>query len=566
MTARHLIVGPVLAVLVVLATPLEAQRRRARADEGVDVEVVDVSGDRAYVRPGETAGVRAGVEVRFGRQRLRVVGATASYAVLVLGEEGLEVGAHGTAEAQPAAEATVAVGREPPPPAESYRDAWPAVVVPSTTQSPEPVSLGNTATRPPRLDLLLSSAGAVYVPLGDEGTTLGRGEIRARVRARPFDDVPLSLIADVGAQLWLAEDLDARSGNSSRPWARVRELQVVYGEGVDMRAALGRLRRAATSVGTLDGLSLRTPVFENVTIGAFGGFVPNPRDQAPDFETGRFGAEVGWSDPRDPWRPSLTVVAHGSYFDGGIDERRLNATVSLLPDGGRIGAHTELALNDEVNPWGAPLLEVTAAGVDGSVRLGPVELGARVDRRTPERSRWLARWLPSSWLCAPSLQAGADPSACASGADGRWLASVDVGVHWDTGLVRGSGTLIHYENDPRLSQLSGLLAARVVRVLDLFWGELAVHGASGAWLDTVAGNAAIGLALPDELLDVSARYRVAYAIDRADIDGWVEHQVGGAVRVVPIPELTIWAEADAITGREVQAFLAQLGVTGHLRL
>lgn len=566
MTARHLVISALSALALLAPSSVHAQRRRARTDDGVDVEVVDVSGDRAYVRPGESAGVRPGVEVRFGRRTLRVVGATATYAVVALDAETLELGARGTADAQPDEEGPIVAGREPPPAPESYRDAWPAAVVPSATQTPDPVPLGNTATRPARLDLLLSAAGAVYVPLGDQGSTFGRGEVRARVRARPFDDVPLSLLADLGAQLWLAEDLDARSGSGSRPWARVRELQVVYGEGVDLRAALGRLRRAATSVGSLDGLSLRTPVFDNVTIGAFGGFVPNPRDQAPDFETGRFGAEIGWSDPRDPWRPSLSVVAHGSYFGGAIDERRVNATVSLLPDGGRIGGHTEIALNDEVNPWGAPLVEVTAAGLDGSVRLGPVELGARLDRRTPERSRWLARWLPSSWLCAPSLVAGADPAACTDGPDGRWLASADVGVRWDTGLVRASGTFIHYENDARLSQLSGLVAARVVRVLDLFWGELAVHGASGAWLDTVSGNAAIGLALPDELLDVSARYRVAYAIDRADIDGWIEHQVGGAVRVVPIPELTIWAEADAITGREVQAFLAQLGVSGHLRL
>jgi hypothetical protein len=85
-------------------------------------------------------------------------------------------------------------------------------------------------------------------------------------------------------------------------------------------------------------------------------------------------------------------------------------------------------------------------------------------------------------------------------------------------------------------------------------------------LDTLAGNASLGLALPDEVLDVSLRYRVAYAIDRADVNGWIEHQIGGALLVTPIDELQLWLEADAITGRETQAFLAQLAATWHTRL
>lgn len=543
-----------------------AQRGRARARGDVEVEVVDVSADRAYVRPGESAGVRAGVEVRVGRRAFRVVSATATYAMIAIEDHALEVGARGVAEVEAAAESATPSTREPPAPPESYRDAWPATSTPSAAQTPEPVPLGQTSSGPRRLDLVLSSAGALYAPLDDRGAMLGRGEIRARVRARPFDDVPLTLLADLSAQLWLADDLDARSGNGSRPWARVRELQIVYGEGPDVRAALGRLRRPATTLGALDGLSVRTPVFENVTLGAFGGFVPNPRDQAPDFETGRFGAEVGWSDPRDPWRPSLAVIAHGSYFDGAIDERRLSAQAQLLPDGGRLGTHVELSLHDEVNPWNAPMLEVSAAGIDGSVRLGPVEIGARLDRRLPERSRWLARWLPGAWLCAPRLVAGSDPLACAGIDDARWTGSLDVGARWDQGFVRASGTVIHHPSDAQLSQLSGFAAIRVVRVLDVLHGDLGFHAATGAWLDTFAGNASLGLALPDELLDVSVRYRLAYAIDRADVSGWIEHQIGGAVRITPLEELQIWAEVDGITGREVQALLAQLGVSWHAQL
>jgi hypothetical protein len=74
------------------------------------------------------------------------------------------------------------------------------------------------------------------------------------------------------------------------------------------------------------------------------------------------------------------------------------------------------------------------------------------------------------------------------------------------------------------------------------------------------------VALPDELFDVSLRYRIAYAIDRADYAGWIEHQIGGAVLVTPVDDLVVWAEADGITGREVQAFLMQVSASWRLRL
>ena len=54
----------------------------ARA-ESVPVEVVDVAGGRAYVQPGEIAGVRRGGEVTLGKRRFRVIGATDSYAITV---------------------------------------------------------------------------------------------------------------------------------------------------------------------------------------------------------------------------------------------------------------------------------------------------------------------------------------------------------------------------------------------------------------------------------------------------------------------------------------------------
>ena len=60
-----------LVVLCVALSPsdAEAQRRRRRRSSSsstVSVEVVDVSGGRAYVAPGETAGVGRGSEIRIG--------------------------------------------------------------------------------------------------------------------------------------------------------------------------------------------------------------------------------------------------------------------------------------------------------------------------------------------------------------------------------------------------------------------------------------------------------------------------------------------------------------------
>ena len=51
-------------------------------------------------------------------------------------------------------------------------------------------------------------------------------------------------------------------------------------------------------------------------------------------------------------------------------------------------------MHDEVDPWKAPRFEVSAAGLDASIRVGIFRLAGRFDMRLPERSLWLTSYLP----------------------------------------------------------------------------------------------------------------------------------------------------------------------------
>ena len=90
---RGLRAAPVCVLVLLLAVSARAESRRTLA-----VKVVEIAGGRAYLAPGQAAGVGLGSVVVFRNRRYRVVGATDSNAVVEMNARELRVGMSGRAE------------------------------------------------------------------------------------------------------------------------------------------------------------------------------------------------------------------------------------------------------------------------------------------------------------------------------------------------------------------------------------------------------------------------------------------------------------------------------------
>jgi len=554
-------------LLVALAWAADVRVVDAQRASRVTLTVVDVAGGRAYLSPGEASGVTRGSEIVVGRRPFRVVGVTAQYAVVELGTQTLAVGDQArlaeVGEVEAAHDPTVHVGAAQP--IVAYQGQWPDATLPADEQSPDPVPLGATGGNR-RYDAAFSTSGTVVAPLSGSAQPIFRGDLRARVYAEPFDGLPLWVRGDVAGQLWVADDLDQRQGGNARPYLRVRELAVGYGSDTssDFYGALGRLRYAASGLGQLDGLRLRTPSFSGFTVGAFGGFVPDPRSGIPDFQTQRFGLEMAYRDATAEWRPQISLVAHGSLFRGTIDERRLNAQVQFYPGAIRLGGAVELSLHDPDNQWHVGAFEVSAANVDASVRVDDFDIGVRLDLRRPERSLWLASMLPRTWLCSVVPMAGNVDEPCSGADDTRGSATLDTGVRIEDVSLRAGATYVQYAADSSLTQLGGYASTRVSRLfVEGLRADVFVSGNTGTLVDSLSGRVGVGVVVIPEVLDFGAHYRLAWNAYRADPEGWLQHAAGGTLTVVPFPELSIYLLGEGITSRDYAVLLVSLNVTAR---
>jgi len=555
---RALLVLASVALALLVTAPASAQRRGR--GPSVSVNVVDMAGGRAFLEPGGEAGIRRDDVVVIGRRRFRVIAVTRSSAVIEVDEGVVAVGNRGRVRiSEAAAEET---HRLPPvSPVESFEGQWPQAQRPALGQHPEHVDLGFVETRRDTR-LVLSSGGGAILPLGSqEGDALGYGFLRARVHAEPLEGVPLSLDGDAALQLWVAGE---HRGGGSRPLVRVRQLELAYGEQGGLFGALGRLRYAASTIGQLDGIRVRSPALEGFTVGAFGGVVPDPLSGMPSLDASRFGLELAFEPQSAGWRPMIDLVAHGSLFDGALDERRVTAAVQLFPGRARMGAHAEVSLFDQDNPWNAPSADLTGAGVDARVRTGRFQVGARLDLRKPERSRWLASFLPASFLCTAVPQPATippTPEPCAQDYDARLLGALDAGVDIGNLALSAGGTAIRTGGRPGFEQIAGFVQARAVRLLGLLRADASVMVSSGSLLRMLSGQLGLGASLLDGVLDLSVHYHPAIARYEADIGFFAQHGLGTAIIVAPMADLEIDLTADAMLGRDLDALLLLGGVT-----
>jgi len=327
----------------------------------------------------------------------------------------------------------------------------------------------------------------------------------------------------------------------------VRELALSIGRSGGYHAELGRVRYAAENLGPIDGGRFEAARWGALRVSAFGGLLPDPIDGRFDRGAGRFGLELDLQG-ESALRPELRVVAHGSVFDGKLDERRLFATARLFPGHHHVSAYAEGAAYDEDNPWTRPRFDLVAAGADVDLRFHTVRLGGRFDMRTPERSNWLASALPATWLCASS-SALVPTATCRGGADRRYIAqaflgwdlraaSLDVGGSWagSSEPTLGRDTLVH----------ATLRSTRLRERYDL---ALGTSYETGTLLRTNAAvRAEAGVGSRDDRIHLSVYYRPAYRRYEASLDGLIEHGVGLGMHGAPTDALSLDLFADARFG------------------
>jgi hypothetical protein len=529
---------------------------KAEPSTSVDVTVVDVAGTQAYVRPGESGNVRRGASVTIDGRAHTVIATTASFAVIDTDGRVVNEGDKGRASI---VDEQQEQGSElmKPRPRSAWKDAWPEAVAPASGQSPRAVPLGD-GERDRRWDVRVMALGGAMLPLGPRGASFGRAELNARIHAEPFA-VPFAFDADASVQQWIGQGLDTREGRPARPLVRVRELLLSYGNSRGFMAGFGRLRYAASTLGNLDGLRTHVALGGGFGLAAFGGLVPDPLSSAPSISAQRFGVEATYGDPERTLRPEVALVLHGSTFDGRLDERRLSGIVGIFPGRSRLGGHVEISGFDARNPWGASAVELTAGGVDASVRAGPFQVGARADIRQPERSRWLASFLPASWFClttpaAPGAAPGPEP--CDGRVATRAQGSVDASVELDRFSLSAGGTLVR---DMTLKQypstIGGFGSARVVRIARHLRADLTGSYQSGSYLDMLTISGGPGVTLLADQVDVSTYYRFGQLEYPAGGGSLTQHAAGAVVMLMPSPVLTLTVQGEGMTGDDARAVL-----------
>jgi hypothetical protein len=543
------------------ALPQGAPGQTGAAEERtIEVRVLELAGGRAYITPGEDAGLRAGQDVIIDGRRYRVVAVESDHAVIDVGDRRLREGERGRAKVS----VRSATGSPLPPtvPLSEFEGQWTPPVRPAEQQNPQRVPLGAGGSGRYRVTLL---AGAASVfPFVDEAEPVTHATLGARVHAEPWQETPFSFDADAAVSLWLGEDLDqdqstgtAALGAKSRPLVRVRELALYYGDAAaPLMAGLGRLRYAASTVGLLDGVRLASPSFGNVRVAAFGGVVPDALDGKPKDDHRRFGLEAIYHAPRSDWQPFVSVVAHGSQFDGELDERRLSSYVSAFHGPMAMTAYAELSMFDEDNPWGAEQVELTAAGIDASLRAGGTSntrYGLRLDMRTPERSYWLASLLPQSWLCTavPQPVGSPLPEPCNGFRDVRYAAAADVRIDRGRLALSGGATLISVSSGDPVEAVSLFADARMLELMGRYRGNLGLYATHAAFLDSVALQASAGGPMLADGVDLSLFYRPALLLYSASVEPILDHRYGLDMVYTPTPQLDIALTVEGMTSADV---------------
>ena len=479
------------AMLGVLAGFAVLPASTRSAADPIAVKVVDVAGGAAYLSPGRAAGIVPGTKVQLHGLEVVVVEVTEKTAMVRIDAARVALGDAGTADVTPGAASAVKRLDKPRSP-DAFTGQWSAPVLPATRQTPKAVPLG-----------VAVGAGDTHVAvLGHAYAVAGSGHSTAQAEGRviaAFDvmhDRPFTADLDVAAR-WFSDGVDAHTHTP----IFVRAAQLRYGDAGDPALAIGRLRYAAASVGMLDGgrASARVGAIE---LAAFGWIVPDPLSGKPDTSAARFGAELAYDVPDAAWQPRVSITAHGSTWNGKLDERRLSMAASVGRGSVWLDGWGEAQGFASDNPWGARSVELTGAGASAEWREHGTHAGVDLTFLRPERSLRLAALLPPEWLCTLVPEPGA-ADRCASG-DWWGSASVSLGTRNARWAVDAVGSLGDSHGQYRGLDRSGYLRGELH--VDPVWLVAGLAGGSASFASWTAVELGATYA-PTRALDVALTYR-----------------------------------------------------------
>ncbi len=549
-----------LVALALTVTTATMPARRAFADDAavgrpISVRVVEIAGGRAFLTPGEDAGLRRGVRVLLRKRGFVVVEATGKNAVIVVGDAALAENDRGTALVTPPS-ASAARRLPAPAPLWHFAGKWPDAAPPADRQTPRPVPLGPGAGASEPLRLTLSAhLVATAAPAGHPGELA----LGAELSVAPWRELPFGVDADASAYAWWGPDAGpagAEAGATQVP-LRVRELRLRYGGDADPFAALGRLRWAGRGVGLLDGLRVRVPLGAGLSLAGFGGFVPDPVSGAPARDASRFGVAASWDRPGWAARPHLDATVSGSIFDGALDQRRIDVGAALSPGPLALAGRGQISLFPSPNPWHARTVELTAAGLDASLRGPRAHAGLHVDLRQPERSRYLESLLPAGWSCVatPGPPGTAETERCDGRRRLRLSGALDAGFQFGPlALSAGaSATAPEGDEDAALGVHGDL---RLVGPGEDGRVALGATLLSGGFVDLRALRVELGARVLGGRVDGSMFYRLSAIRYVAALGGFVQHSGGFDVAWTVSPEVDLAWTVEAEVGPDLRVITA----------
>lgn len=478
-----------LGVLVAVLWFAGVGRASVEPDRRVSMHVTEIAGSVAFVDAGDADGLAAGMPVRFepARGAPVVLAVNAKTAAIELGGATAAVG--------DALFATRATPRVSPKLADNTAQ-WPDPVLPASRgASPAEIPLG-LGERRVAITIIGSTFGAV-----GQGYRRGDGELRAIGSFELVDDAPLGADLDAGARVY------SDGYAHSRTPLLVRAALVRYGDPSSPDVAIGRLRYAATSLGMLDG-GRAVLHYRDLELAAFGGLVPDPISGKPDTTASRFGTELIYRDDHSALRPRIAIVAHGSTWDGKLDERRVNVAASIVHGGTWLDTWAEVQSFAHDNPFGASGVEVVGAGASAEWRRSDAHVGADLTYLVPERSLRIAALVPE-WLCTrlPDLST-AGPERCAGG-DRQLASTVSGGVRSGAWAIDGAASIAYQHATEITVGGSGYLRGELRR------GIGSVHATASAsraaFATWISGEVGAGIA-PSRRVDAT----IAYRLERLD--------------------------------------------------
>ena len=542
-------------------TPAPAGARAAAATAGAEaregealevLEVVELSGDQAYLTPGIERHYDIGDSVTIGRRRYRVIAHNTKSVVIALDGHKVKKGARATVKVRPVPNTTFAA-RPKPLSASAFAGQWQDPVRPAETQTPKPVPLGVPRDeRRNRATLVLDHTRTQ--PLSGSAAAIDRVRLRALLHAE-LADSRVAFDADALIDFWRASDLDLRRGSSSRPLLDVRQLELSY-RGDVVRAGLGRLRYPSSTLGMLDGARASAALSEHWTLGAFGGTMADALDGSPSLDVSRFGAELVWQGLQDSAPTRASVTAQGSRFLGALDERRVTAMFESYPRFGRLGARAEINFFDRDNPWNAPVTELTDLSLDASVKLSQLRLSGYVDARRPERSYWLAASLPPGYFCVAQRVVGASGSEPCFGAAHRLTATVSAAWEAERWTL-DAGTTVLTTRLATAEHNSVFVGYRLRELWQVGRLELGASASRGSLIESAAVNAGLGASLLQDTADVSVYYRPSLLRYTADSAELLEHGAGARLWWAASRTIDLSLSGDLLQSRDTSMLLLQ---------